>query len=505
MTNSKRIKFTRIPHYNYIYAKPSIDYINYMDHLPQTLPNHILKPIVESRQILEFDDKFGLGNIKDPKIILNHLKATNFSYSFNDLRYFLRRIEQLYHEKQSSLNPKLDNTFKKFVNEIKTRLKNEDHDAYPYIGTYAHCLMRLNVQDKELWELLENKIRDDQFYTNFKEVTYACEGFVMLNMFKNQERIDYIYKRLERIVILTIWENNMIYFKRIAEALVSVNRFDSEVFRKLEKHIMNNLAMEYELHIMVDILLAFAKSNNGTKSFYNAMQYVLTKGHMFNKNPLLENRIELPYSGRLLANIVEIYSNVNGKFHNFELEPNFKVMVYKMLTNKKIEYELVDIVKLIKYVPAFQYEEENLLVENVINRIPQINYNISFEEIRDFLELMLDKNMISLIPIKTKQFLENYIINQIATQSERENLKTYNFLIENNLYLDLNALNSKMIEFVNNNLYKMDVLIVKSFIEKLQEIDGKILKDSCFNKINDVLLLNKIEMENKNSIEHKKN
>ena len=268
---------------------------------------------------------------------------------------------------------------------------------------------------------------------------------------------------------------------------------------------MNNLAMDYEPHIMVDILLAFAKSTNGTKNFYNTMQYVLTKGHMFNKNPLLENRIELPYSGRLLANIVEIYSDVNEKFHNFELEPNFKVMVFKMLTNKKIVYELIDIVKLIRYVPAFQFEEEKLLFENVINKIPLINCTISFEEIRDFLELMLDKNMISFIPMKTKQFLENYIINQIATQSEKENLKTYSFLIDNNLYLDLNALNYKMIEFVNNNLFKMDVQIIKGFMEKLQETDANILKDSCFNKINDVLLLDQIQMKNKNSIEHKKN
>ena len=56
----------------------------------------------------------------------------------------------------------------------------------------------------------------------------------------------------------------MTYFKRVAEALVEVNRFSSSVFAKVENHIMNNLAMDYEIDVIVDILFAFAKSGNGS-------------------------------------------------------------------------------------------------------------------------------------------------------------------------------------------------------------------------------------------------
>ena len=500
----KPIGFNYLSYYHYTYAKPSLDYINYINRLPETLPNKILKPIIENQQILDFDDKFGLGNIKEARVILNHLKATNFSYSFNDLRYFLRRIEQIHQEKP--LNTKFDLIFKKFVSKIKTQLKNNDHEAYPYIGTYAHCLMKLNVNDKELWELLENKIREDQFYTNFKEVAYACEGFKMLNIFNDQERIDYVYKRLERIVTITIWENNMLYYKRIAEALVVVNRFSSEVFFKLEHHIMNNLSMEYELETMVDILIAFSKSGNGTKNFYDSMQYVLVKGHMFNKNILLENRIELPFQGRVMANIVETYAKISKAFDNFEIEANFRVMIYKMITNKRMNYELIDIVNIIKNITCFKYEEENLLVETIINKIPQIDCTISFEEIRKFLNLMLLNNKIEMIPMNIKEFLENYIINNIGNHSPEENLKIYMFLTENKLYLNLDMINLKMMEFLNNNLYKIDVAILKLFVEKLQEKDENILKLSTFKQMNNYFYLNKIndKNENKNYIEDKK-
>ena len=283
-------KLSFLSYFSYMPPKPNLKYVNYLDHLPTTLPPTILKPIAEDQQIFDFDDKFGLGNINDPKIILNHLKATNFAYSFNDLKYFLIRLQQITEDKHQilTLNPKTDQNFRKFISEIKTKLKNDDHEMYPYIGTYAYCMMRLNVQDKELLELLEHKIREDQFYTNFKEATYACEGFVMLKLFNDQKRIDDVYKRLERIVNLTIWEVNMLYYKRLAEAFVAVNRFGSAMFQKLEQHIMSNLAMEYEVETMVDILLAFYKSGNGSQDFYHAMQLTMVKGHLFNKNMLLE-------------------------------------------------------------------------------------------------------------------------------------------------------------------------------------------------------------------------
>jgi len=501
-------KLTYSSVFEYLSPKPNLDYVNYLDHLPTTLPNTVLKPIIEDQQIFDFDDKFGLGNIKDPKIILNHLKATNYAYSFNDLKYFLKRIQQITEEKpqNTGLNPKIDQNLKRLVTEIKTRLRNDNHETYPYIGTYSYCLMRLNVQDKELWELLEHKITEDQFYTNFKEAAYACEGFIMLNMFKDQKRIDNVYKRLERIVILTIWEVNMLYYKRIAEALVAVNRFDSAIFKKLEYHILSNLAMEYEVDTMVDILLAFHKSRNGSKEFYNAMQLVLAKGHMFNKNPLLENRLELPFSGRLIANIVEIYFDVAQKSTNFQFEPDFSVMIYKMICNRRMNYALSDIVKIMKFVDVFKYEDEKILIETIIGKVPSISCSISFDEIQDFFQIMIERKMIHLIPEKVKYFLEDYFITQIPKMGQMQNFKLYSFLLDNKLVLNLERINFKIVEFLDENVYKIEPHLLKVFLEKVQEVDGKIIENGSLKKVKDVLYLDRLEnkLESEILIQHTK-
>lgn len=493
-----------LSYFSYLPPKPNLKYVNYLDHLPTTLPPTILKPIVEDQQIFDFDDKFGLGNINDPKIILNHLKATNFAYSFNDLKYFLIRLQQITEEKHQilTLNPKTDQNFRKFISEIKTRLKNDDHEMYPYIGTYAYCMMRLDVQDKELWELLEHKIREDQFYTNFKEATYACEGFVMLKLFNDQKRIDDVYKRLERIVNLTIWEVNMLYYKRLAEAFVAVNRFGSAMFQKLEQHIMSNLAMDYEIETMVDILLAFYKSGNGSQDFYHAMQLTMVKGHLFNKIMLLENRMELPFNGRVISNITEVYAEVSQKFRNFPLEPDFLVMMYKMITNKRMNFELNDIVKIMKFIEVFKYEDEKILIETIIAKIPEITCTISFEEIQDFFNIVMERKMVELIPQKVKVFLEDYFVLQIPKMGHEKNYNFYSFILNNNLYLNLERINYTMIQFLNENVYKIEPKILQAFLAKIQAVDEKMLERISIKKINDVLYLN--QLENKILIEGKK-
>ena len=99
----------------------------------------------------------------------------------------------------------------------------------------------------------------------------------------------------------------MTYYKRIAESLVAVNRFAPEIFARIENHVLNNLAMDYEHTTMLDILFAFAKSGNGSKKFYDSMQQIMFKGHMFNRNVLLEGRLELPFQGLVVGRLMEIF------------------------------------------------------------------------------------------------------------------------------------------------------------------------------------------------------
>jgi hypothetical protein len=50
----------------------------------------------------------------------------------------------------------------------------------PYIGSLSQSLKDLNIRDEELWTIFEEKIGDDQWYTNFKESVAACEGMTYL-------------------------------------------------------------------------------------------------------------------------------------------------------------------------------------------------------------------------------------------------------------------------------------------------------------------------------------
>ena len=46
-------------------------------------------------------------------------------------------------------------------------------------------MKELEIYDKEIWLLLENKINDDEWYTNFKESLYALESLSVLHKWKS--------------------------------------------------------------------------------------------------------------------------------------------------------------------------------------------------------------------------------------------------------------------------------------------------------------------------------
>jgi hypothetical protein len=73
------------------------------------------------------------------------------------------------------------------------------------------------------------------------------EGFSDFLSNKHPARIEDVYKRIERIVGLTVWEVNMLHYKKIAESLVKVGRAPKDLFFKIENHVRNNLGMEYDL------------------------------------------------------------------------------------------------------------------------------------------------------------------------------------------------------------------------------------------------------------------
>ena len=62
---------------------------------------------------------------------------------------------------QGSKSFKDSELYKQLITVIKNKLVDNDHETFPYIGSLANCLMLLEVKDRTLWDLLEEKINED--------------------------------------------------------------------------------------------------------------------------------------------------------------------------------------------------------------------------------------------------------------------------------------------------------------------------------------------------------
>jgi len=113
---------------------------------------------------------------------------------------------------------------------------------------------------------------DDNWYMSFSESYKAVQGFTSMLLFTDdQHRITEIYRRIERVIRISIWEENMIKYRDILVSLQKVNRYNERLFNKIENHIMNNLSMEYEMKEVLEILLAMNHFNHGKKELYEAI------------------------------------------------------------------------------------------------------------------------------------------------------------------------------------------------------------------------------------------
>lgn len=447
-----------------------------------------LQKVKEVEQIKDFDDPYGLDYIENHKLILSHLSKSNFKYDFNDLTYFLKRISELNQKFRLDLEKQRDVNFNKLIKEIKNRLVNSQHEKYPFIGSYAFYLKQLNVQDDELWTLLANKIDSDEFYPNFKETVFACEGFTML---KKQELIDKIYPRIERNICLTIWEVNMTYYKRIATALAQVNRNNDEVFWKLENHVLNNLSMDYNTETLIDILFAFAKCKKGTRNFYDSMQYVLFKGHMFNK-PFLEYQFNVPFNGTFASKLCEIYNEASHRFENFKIEPNFRLLLFKVLINKKTYYEIEDVNRVLKNIDFLIFEDIKEINGVLFHKIVSENRNkISIESIMEFYDLLNSKNLMKQLPKNVVVHFENYFKNNLRNHSLHEIHQFYDYLYQQNLIEDLNEVNINILEHINSNFMHLPSAVMELLLSKIRFTDGKLLENTEYKQMNDFVALSK--------------
>lgn len=169
----------------------------------------------------------------------------------------------------------------------------------------------------------------------------AVQGFTSLALLvEEQSRLDAVYKRIERNIRLSIWEESMDKYQNILKSLVKVNRYDQQVWNKIENHIMNNLAFEYEVSQMLEILYCFSKYKHGSHRFYEAMQHIIFKGHLFNHNYFLQQLNYLNYDGAVLSHLVATYATVYLNHPYFTSSPDFHLLLVSHLVHPRTHYTL---------------------------------------------------------------------------------------------------------------------------------------------------------------------
>ncbi|KRX02110.1 Peptidase S24/S26A/S26B/S26C [Pseudocohnilembus persalinus] len=435
------------------------------------------------------DQKINQENHQDSDGLYDNVVIKGFGYSIDDLVYFLRRLVEIQKHVQINVSKQeiqQNRKFQKLVKQITHNLKIGNHKLYTNIGSLAHCFSELGVKDQDLWQQLINKIDRDEWNTNFKESVYALEAFsTYLQNSQEQEQIDYTFKKIERITKLTLWEVNMTYYKRITESLVRVNRAPDELFAKIEGHVLNNLSMDYEIETIIDILFAFSKAEKGSAKLYDALQYTIYKGHLFNKNPLLQGRLDLAFQGKLLSKLVEIYGKCSEREKSFTMSPDFRSMMHKYVTNKKTTYQLPDIINTFKHLQGFQYEDQKQIEQNIVQKIDKIE-TTDLQELIEFYEYFGD-NIRNIIPQDKLDYLEQKVLNITYSDDAIHNPNLtllagkYFLQFNKNELIDSQMLLNHIERVLDKSFMKMNPQQIKDYMEFFQDNNIKLVDQKKYD------------------------
>lgn len=329
-----------------------------------------LNVINEGEIILNYDDPYGLSCFNDSQRLLEHLKDCEELYSLSEYAIILERVNKIL-QKTGSLRSsdaihKGTQNLKAIQGILVKKLKKISTTSYvsdkyhldvsedqrteylkgltrnkekpPKLGFVLAQTNGLSIMNATTWKLFESLIVNDKYEPNWREVYLlimeSAKAFnnpvVMTGVSESekQKRIDMVYRKLERNFMLTVWEINMTYYRDVAQALVSVNRTEAHVFKKLENHIQNNLSMSYEVSTMTDLLISFGKARQGSDDLFEDFFFVITHGHPTQRNKLNLAQVDrIPNNPKTLLEILDIVSWLQERNPEFEVKIESKALL----------------------------------------------------------------------------------------------------------------------------------------------------------------------------------
>jgi hypothetical protein len=95
----------------------------------------------------------------------------------------------------------------------------------------------------------------------------------------------------------------------------------------------------------------------------------LYRGHALNRTVFLHKTLLYPFEGPFVSKLVETYARVINKEPSFTINPDFLSMIHEYIINKKTTYELPEIVNVMRYLPAYEFEEHKEITQNLVQKI----------------------------------------------------------------------------------------------------------------------------------------
>ena len=374
------------------------------------------------------EDRFKLSKIHDVKKVFQILRQGHYKYPLNDMVHFLRRIVEINDEKHLNLSTENSLDLYSFVNQIKENLRMARQD-YPMIGSYAWCFWKLNHQaDEELWLTLADHIIDGRFHPNFNESMCGIEGFTALEGIADKSFIDEVYKKLERVLVLTIIEVNITHYRRIAESLIKVNRFTKYVFENIESHLMHFIAthtLQYDLKLMLDILAAFAIGGNGSEHLYYSFEQIFI--NYYGLEPKEQEELK---HGDFISKLVQSYALAKSMHPDLTYDENFKRLVYTLVIGNEAHYNLEQLVNVMQHICMFEFPQIDEINKLLDKRLFEVQGKMNGDDIIRYIDYKAGRDYdgeYSQLPKEITAFFDNHLNKNMEKQDPKQ---LYNYIME---------------------------------------------------------------------------
>ena len=213
----------------------------------------------------------------------------NLKYALKDVLDIEPFVNEEFAQKMTDMT---EEEYEKYLNDYMESLDEESLNyemKYPRIGQIALIAAELNIEDKELWDLLVEFIRKVRYRTSLKESIKGLKALVYyrrnyIDSEDKDRKMDEVYSKLERNITKTLWYEEMKVFNEIVTALVENGRYESGVlFNKVEYYMLSNLSEDFRVELFVDSVYKFMLAGKGSAQLYTYLQTAVATGFGYSK------------------------------------------------------------------------------------------------------------------------------------------------------------------------------------------------------------------------------